>query len=177
MSLPLERLKPWLVPLALTGWFGLWLLVLGALAAARLAEPLAPAQPIAFPHTVHAGRLMLECRFCHAMVDRSPRATVPALSVCMTCHATIAVDRPGVKALRGYVERREPIAWNRVHLLPEFIGFTHKRHVKAGVACATCHGDVAAMARVKKVRPLTMGWCVTCHRTRGASTDCATCHV
>ena len=164
---------------ALLGHFALSLLLLGALAAWRHSEPLAPEQPIAFPHTVHAGQLELPCLHCHVNADRSPNATVPPLSVCMACHETIAIDRPEVKKLRDYVARREPVAWNRVHSLPSsaMARFTHKRHVRAGIDCATCHGAVARMARVERVRPLTMGWCVTCHRTRGAPTDCATCHV
>jgi hypothetical protein len=163
--------------LALAGWFGLWLLLLGGLAAWRSLTPLAPAQPIAFPHTVHAGRLGLACTFCHANAPRSPSATVPPLATCMTCHETIGLDRPEVQRLRGYVARKEPVVWQRVHSVPDFVRFTHERHIKAGVDCSACHGGVAEMARVKRVRPLTMGWCITCHRIKGAPTDCATCHV
>jgi hypothetical protein len=162
--------------LALVGHFGLLLMLLVALAAWREQDPIAPTQPIAFPHTLHAGELGLECRFCHAFVDRSPQATVPPLATCMTCHETIGLDRPEVQKLRAHVERGEPVVWQRVHALPSFVHFTHQRHVKAGVDCAVCHGGVAKMARVKRVRPLTMGWCVACHWTRGAPTDCATCH-
>lgn len=177
MRLP-EALTPRRIGLlALGAWIGLALLLMGALAAWRQSTPLAPAQPIAFPHTVHAGRLGLECTFCHVNAPRSPEATVPPLSVCMTCHETIGLDRPEVRKLRGYVERKEPVTWARVHSLPTFVHFTHKRHVKAGVDCAYCHGGVASMSRVTRVRSLTMGWCIGCHRTRGAPTDCATCHV
>jgi hypothetical protein len=165
-----------LARVALAGYFALALLLLAALALYRQEPAISPAQPIAFPHTVHAGQLGLACTFCHAYADRSPSATVPPLSTCMTCHETIGLDRPEVQKLRGYVERKEPVVWQRVHALPSFVNFTHKRHVKAGVDCAVCHGGVAKMARVKRVRPLTMGWCVTCHWTRGAPTDCATCH-
>ncbi|HSM91403.1 MAG TPA: cytochrome c3 family protein [Anaeromyxobacteraceae bacterium] len=163
--------------LAIAGWVAAWLLALGALAAWRGAVPLAPAQPIAFPHVVHAGRLGLQCTFCHVNAPRSPEATVPPLSTCMTCHETIALDRPEVQKLRGYVARGEPVTWTRVHTLPDWVRFTHKRHVRAGVDCSACHGGVAQMARVTRVRPLTMGWCIGCHRTRGAPTDCTTCHV
>lgn len=177
MKLPLDAISRWLLPVALTAWFAGALAVLGALAAWREADVTAPAQPIAFPHTVHAGTLSLPCSFCHLNVERSSQATVPPLSVCMTCHETIAAGRPEVERLKAHVARGEPVTWRRVHELPSFVHFTHKRHVRAGVACATCHGDVAAMARITRVRPLTMGWCITCHRTRGAPTDCATCHV
>jgi hypothetical protein len=166
-----------LARVALLGWFALSVLLLGGLAAYRGQDEVAPAQPIAFPHTVHAGELGLECTFCHVNAPRSPRATVPPLSVCMTCHETIGLERPEVQKLRGYVERGESVVWRRVHAVPSFVHFTHKRHVRAGVDCAVCHGGVAKMARVKRVRPLTMGWCIACHWTRGAPTDCATCHV
>ena len=165
-----------LARLALAGYFVLALLLLALLGWYRGQSPVAPAQPIAFPHTIHAGRLGLACTFCHSFADRSTRAGIPPLSTCMTCHGTIAVERPEVRKLLGYVERREPVAWQRVHLLPGHVYFSHKRHVRAGVDCAACHGAVAKMERVKRVRPLTMGWCVTCHRLRGAPTDCATCH-
>jgi hypothetical protein len=170
-------LRDGLLGLALAGWVAAWLLALGALAVWRQSTPLAPAQPIAFPHTVHAGRLGLRCTFCHVNAPRSPQATVPPLSICMTCHETIALDRPEVQKLRGYVVRREPVSWRRVHSVPDFVRFTHERHVKAGVDCAACHGGVAQMTRVTRVRPLTMGWCIGCHRTRGAPTDCTACHV
>lgn len=176
----LERVTPALLArLAVAGFFGLVILLMGALAAWRHVTPLAPAQPIAFPHTVHAGRLEIPCLHCHADAGRSPSASVPPLSVCMACHATIATDRPEVQKLRGFVERREPVSWSRVHALPAsaLVHFNHKPHVRAGVDCAACHGGVAQMARVTRVRPLTMGWCVSCHRARGAPTDCTTCHV
>jgi hypothetical protein len=166
-----------LARLALGGYFALALVLLAPLAWYRGQPPLSPAQPIAFPHTIHAGQLGLECLFCHANAARSPSATVPPLATCMTCHETIALDRPEVQKLRGYVARKEPVVWQRVHSLPSFVRFTHKRHVKAGVDCAVCHGGIASMARVKRVRPLKMGWCLTCHLTKGAPTDCATCHV
>jgi len=165
-----------LAKLALLSYFGMALLLLAVLAWYRGQSPLAPAQPIAFPHTIHAGRLGLACIYCHSFVDRSPRAGIPSLATCMTCHSVIALDRPEVKKLRAHVERKEPVVWQRVHRLPDHVYFTHKRHVRAGVDCAACHGAVAKMERVKRVRPLQMGWCVTCHRVRGAPTDCATCH-
>lgn len=165
-----------LAGLALSGYFVLALLLLAFLAWYRGLSPVAPAQPIAFPHTVHAGRLKLACAFCHSFADRSPRAGIPPLATCMTCHRSIAVERPEIRKLLAHVERQQPVAWQRVHSLPGHVHFTHKRHVRAGIDCAACHGDVAQMERVKRVRPLTMGWCVTCHRVRGAPTDCATCH-
>lgn len=165
-----------LVRLALLGYFGAFILVTAALAYThgRYRQP--PAQPIAFAHSLHAGRLGLDCTFCHEFANRSPRAGVPAVEKCLSCHRSIATDREQIKVLQGYAERGEPIAWNRVHQLPEHVYFTHKRHIKAGLDCAACHGGVREMTLMRQVRPLTMGWCVTCHRANGASTDCATCH-
>jgi Cytochrome c7 and related cytochrome c len=89
---------------------------------------------------------------------------------------TIASEKPEIVKLLGYWERKEPIAWLRVHDLPDFVRFTHKRHVAAGVECRTCHGDVARMDAPVQTAPLTMGWCLSCHKERKAPTDCVACH-
>ena len=81
-----------------------------------------------------------------------------------------------IRKLTGYVGGKRPVEWVRVHALPDFIYFSHKRHVKGGVDCRACHGDVGRMKKIQRVSMLTMGWCVSCHKARGASTDCATCH-
>lgn len=135
-----------------------------------------PPQPIAFKHTIHAGQLGMACTFCHIFVDKSPEAGAPTLETCMTCHQSAAIDRPEVIKVRNAYFSKKPVAWKRLHKLPGFIYFSHKRHVKAGVDCTHCHGVIKEMAEVRKVRPHKMGWCVTCHRGTGASTDCATCH-
>jgi len=109
----------------------------------------------------------------------------------MNCHREVAKDKPGVKLVADAVASGKPIAWVRVHWLPDFVYFHHGAHVSAGIACAKCHGPVAEMGRVKQWAPLTMGWCVNCHRANapkdvrqapGAQpranrlTDCVTCH-
>jgi hypothetical protein len=165
-----------LTRLALLGYYCGCLLAVAALAWYRGLAPPAPPQPISFPHTVHAGRLGLPCTFCHAFAEISPSAGIPPLQTCMGCHQDVAVDNPEVRKLREHAERREPVVWQQVHWLPAHVHFTHQRHLRAGIDCAACHGAVAKMERVKRVRPLRMGWCVTCHRAGGASTDCATCH-
>lgn len=169
-------MKQRLVYIALAGFFGLTILAVAGLGFLWQRNRQPTAQPIAFPHTTHAGRLGLACNFCHESVDKGRQAGVPPVSKCLSCHETIAVDRPEIVKLRAYRERGEPIRWQRLHTLPGFIYFSHKRHIKAELACAACHGDIAAMPEVKRVRSLKMGWCVTCHRARGASRDCATCH-
>jgi hypothetical protein len=165
-----------LVRLLLLGYFGIFILLTAVLAYfhERCRQP--PVQPIAFAHSIHAGRLGLDCLFCHEFADRSPRAGVPAVEKCLSCHRTIATDREQIRVLQGYSDRGEPIAWNRVHNLPAHVYFSHKRHIKTGIDCEACHGGVSKMTLMRQIRPLTMGWCVTCHRANGASTDCATCH-
>lgn len=161
---------------ALIAYFGAFLLVLAGLGYHWLRSDPAPEQPIAFPHTVHAGRLRMPCTFCHEFAERSRFAGAPPVQKCMECHQSVATDRPEIRKLAGYHREGKPIEWTRVHALPDFIYFSHKRHLKAGLSCAECHGDVASMARVRRVNSLKMGWCVSCHGARGAPRDCATCH-
>jgi hypothetical protein len=169
-------MKQRLIYIALAGFFGLTLLAVAGLALHWRQNRQPTAQPIAFPHTIHAGRLGLACDFCHESVAEGRHAGAPPVSKCLSCHETIAADRPEIVKLKEYRDRGEPIRWQRLHALPEFIYFSHKRHVKTGLDCAACHGDIAAMPEVHRVRSLKMGWCITCHRARGASLDCATCH-
>ncbi len=136
----------------------------------------APVQPIAFSHNIHASELGLACNFCHIYAEKSRRAGVPSVQKCMSCHRVVATDRPEIKKLRKYWDEKEPIPWVRVHSLPQHVYFTHKRHIKARVECTECHGFVQTMDVVRKVSSLKMGWCVSCHRTNNAPTDCLTCH-
>jgi hypothetical protein len=158
------------------GYFGLLsVLVLGVgLIWSRQAQ--SPRQPIAFSHRVHVAKVGLACNFCHYSVNKARRAGVPSVKKCMTCHAFIAVDRPEIKKLRSFWERKEPIPWVRIHKLPPHVYFSHKRHIKAGLECQACHGEVRAVDIPRRVSSLEMGWCVTCHRSEGASIDCLTCH-
>ena len=142
-----------------------------------------PIQPIAFSHKVHAGENSLDCQFCHAYARRAPVAGVPSLQRCDGCHrAMIAAKteavatKPEVQKLMDFVEKKEPIPWVRVYILPDHVYFSHRVHVKAQVRCQTCHGQVETMDRVSQVAPLTMGWCVNCHREQNASRDCLVCH-
>jgi hypothetical protein len=169
-------LKKPIVIAALLGYFGAFLLVVAGLGYLWYRSDPAPEQPIAFPHTVHAGTLQLPCTFCHLFAERSRHAGAPPLEVCMGCHRTIATDREEIKKLTRHYNEKKPVEWKRVYALPDFIYFSHKRHVKAGLVCAACHGDVAGMVRVRRVSNLVMGWCVSCHRVRNAPMDCWTCH-
>jgi hypothetical protein len=136
----------------------------------------APEQPIAFPHDVHAGTYKIPCQYCHSGVSKSSFAGIPATGTCMGCHRIAGRNLPGVKQLTAYWERGESVPWVRVHDLPDFVQFTHQPHIRAGIDCAECHGQVREMKAVAKQQPLTMGWCITCHMAREAPTDCLTCH-
>jgi len=133
-------------------------------------------QPIFFSHKKHSGEKNIECNFCHILAKESQRADVPSLKKCMDCHITIAKDSIEIKKLYSFWEKRQPIQWLKVYSLPSFVYFSHKRHIKRGIDCVVCHGDVKNMERVKKVRSLKMGWCVGCHREFGGTDDCIACH-
>jgi hypothetical protein len=159
------------------------------------------AQPIAFPHNVHVQQYRMDCQYCHADARRSQHASLPSVTRCMGCHKITAADKPEIKKLAELAAAGKPIPWNRVFKVPEYVYFTHKPHVRAGVTCQTCHGPVETMTTVGGNTgptpvndlmnlagmspggpPLTMGWCVECHRDqnakhrRHAPLDCVTCH-
>ena len=134
------------------------------------------AAPIAFSHEAHVGAAGLDCQFCHAYARRGPVAGLPPLSRCAGCHRFVLPDSPDVARLLARFDAGEPLAWPRVHDLPDHVRFTHKRHVRAGIACSACHGDVGRMQLAEQAEPLTMGWCVSCHEAQQASIDCLTCH-
>jgi Cytochrome c7 and related cytochrome c len=121
-------------------------------------------QPVEFDHRHHVRDNGIECRYCHTAAERSSNAGVPATGVCMGCHAQIWNQSPLLEVVRRSYFSGTPIDWKRVHDLPDFVYFDHSVHVARGIACETCHGDVGSMARVEQVQPLTMGWCLDCHR-------------
>jgi hypothetical protein len=123
-----------------------------------------PEQPVAFSHQLHAGELQLDCRYCHYSVERSPVAAVPATSICMNCHNLVGRDKETLAAVRDSASQGRPIEWVRVHNLPDYARFDHSLHLAAGVGCSSCHGDVRAMPEVRQIEPLSMGWCLECHR-------------
>lgn len=137
-----------------------------------------PTQPINYSHVIHVQKNHMECQYCHSSVNKSPYATIPAVETCMGCHKNpnIKPGSPELEKLRDYFKRGEPIQWEPVNNLPEYSYFTHERHIKAGVGCQNCHGQVQKMDVVEKAASLKMGFCVSCHREKGASIDCLTCH-
>jgi len=135
-----------------------------------------PVQPISFSHKKHAGDNAIPCLFCHRYAPKSTVAGIPAVSDCRACHLFIAQNAPEIKKLMAYWEKKEPIPWVRVYGVPDFVYFPHMMHIRAGLACTNCHGDVAAMERIKRSVKIEMGWCLNCHRQHKASIDCWTCH-
>lgn len=123
-----------------------------------------PVQPIAYSHALHAGELEIDCRYCHAQVERSAVATVPPSKVCMNCHSLVKRDSPMLAVLRDSIENDRPIRWVRIHNVPDYAYFDHSVHVRAGVGCQSCHGDIHTMAVVAQAEPLSMSWCLDCHR-------------
>lgn len=144
----------------------------------------APVQPIAFSHKIHAGENKIECMHCHSYARKSTSAGVPSVQKCINCHNLVKRDKSEfeqpleLQKVFGYWERQEPIPWKKVYDLPDFVYFPHKRHVRKGVKCQTCHGPVETMNRVTKVSSLKMGWCLSCHRKKEVKNgfDCWTCH-
>jgi hypothetical protein len=123
-----------------------------------------PHQPVAYSHKLHVGDLGLDCRYCHASVEVSPVANVPPTKTCMNCHATVKRDSPLLEPIRESVASGRPMRWIRVHKLPDYAYFEHRSHVAAGVGCVTCHGRIDQMVEVAQQEPLSMSWCLDCHR-------------
>jgi hypothetical protein len=123
-----------------------------------------PIQPVAYSHRLHAGELGLDCLYCHATVDRAPVAVVPPTQVCMNCHHVVKRDSPVLAAIRDSATSGQRMQWIRVHDLPGFTYFDHRPHVRSGIGCATCHGRVDQMDVVTQAQPLSMSWCLDCHR-------------
>lgn len=127
----------------------------------------APQQPMPYSHRMHAGQLGMDCRYCHANVERSAEAMVPPTQSCMGCHLLIKAQSPRLQAARDSWASGKPIEWTRVHKLPDHAYFNHAIHLNAGVGCSTCHGRIDQMEVVTLALPMSMGWCLTCHRDPG----------
>jgi hypothetical protein len=121
-------------------------------------------QPLQFDHRHHVADDGIDCLYCHSGADKGPYAGIPATEVCMGCHAQIWSRSALLEPLRRSYFSGQPLRWNRVHDLPDFVYFDHSVHVKGGVGCVTCHGRVDQMALDYQVAPLSMGWCLDCHR-------------
>lgn len=124
----------------------------------------APEQPVPFSHKLHAGQLDFDCQYCHTNVSESKHANIPATETCMNCHNQIKTDSPRLEKVRESWETGEAVEWIRVHNLPDYAYFNHAAHVNVGVGCESCHGRVDRMDVVQQVEPLSMSWCLDCHR-------------
>jgi hypothetical protein len=127
----------------------------------------APVQPVPFSHRKHAGDLRIDCRNCHATVETSAFAGMPSTETCLACHSQLMTNAPALKPVMESDAHRVPLQWNRVTRLPDYVYFDHSIHVSKGVGCATCHGNVGTMAITTQRKPLTMRWCLDCHRNPG----------
>lgn len=123
-----------------------------------------PEQPVPYSHALHAGEMGLDCRYCHNVVERSPKAAVPPAATCMNCHQTVHPKSENLLPVRQAFFENEPLKWVRVHDLPDYVYFNHSAHVTRGVGCESCHGRIDRMVRVWQAKPLTMKWCLDCHR-------------
>jgi hypothetical protein len=142
-------------------------------------------QPVPFAHTLHVNALKIDCRYCHAGAERGPMAGLPPTRACVPCHDPGLVSSAPFTPVRNSLATGRAIPWRRITSVPDFVFFNHAAHVRNGVECGTCHGPVNQMKEVYQVVPLTMNWCVECHRRateaagrpHGASlTSCTTCH-
>lgn len=123
-----------------------------------------PKQPVPYSHKLHAGDLGIDCRYCHSNVERSAVANVPPTQTCMNCHKLILPQSEKLIKVRESWSTGKPIPWVRVHELPDYAYFNHSAHLRAGVGCQSCHGTVSEMEEVTQQQPLSMSWCIDCHR-------------
>ena len=124
----------------------------------------APEQPVPYSHELHVGELGLDCRYCHFSVEQSRVATIPPTSTCINCHEVIKRDSELLAPIRESISTGKRMRWVRVHNLPDYAYFDHSIHVRAGVGCVTCHGAINEMEVVWQAEPLSMSWCLDCHR-------------
>jgi hypothetical protein len=121
-------------------------------------------QPVPFSHEHHVRGLGIDCRYCHTSVEDSAFAGLPPTKTCMTCHSQIWTNAEMLRPVRQSWQSNQPLRWTRVHKLPDFVYFNHSIHVSKGVGCATCHGQIDRMPLTWQASPLTMSWCLECHR-------------
>lgn len=121
-------------------------------------------QPVPFSHKHHVKEVGLDCRYCHTAVESSSYAGIPPTTTCMTCHSQLFRTAPMLAPVRRSLAEERSLRWKRVNLLADFVYFNHSIHVHQGVGCVTCHGPVDEMQLTYRAEPLTMGWCLDCHR-------------
>lgn len=123
----------------------------------------APLQPVPYSHAKHVGELGLDCRYCHSTIDTAG-AAIPTSQTCMNCHNQIKTAAPSLAPIRESFQSGKPVAWVHVHVMPTYVYFDHSIHVNRGVSCVECHGKVNEMDVVTQMKPMSMGFCLDCHR-------------
>jgi menaquinone reductase, multiheme cytochrome c subunit len=159
-----ETLKKWINLLVLGGPVYLVALIAYGVTPDALRIGYQPEQPVPYSHALHAGELGLDCRYCHNVVERAPRAAVPPAQTCMNCHAIVKRESDFLLPIRQAYAENIPVKWTRVHDLPDYVYFNHQAHVNATIGCETCHGRIDQMVRVYQAKALTMEWCLDCHK-------------
>jgi hypothetical protein len=123
-----------------------------------------PIQPVPFPHSVHVDQLGMDCRYCHSAVEKSWYSNVPAASTCMNCHSQVLKDDPRLAIVRESAATGKPVPWVQIHKVPDYVYFNHSVHVNRGISCVHCHGEINKMDEVYHAKPLSMAFCLDCHR-------------
>lgn len=123
-----------------------------------------PDQPVPYSHALHAGELGIDCRYCHNTVENAAHAAIPPTQTCMNCHAKIRTESPKLAPVRASYASGTAVEWVRIHDLPDYVYFNHSAHVTRGIGCVECHDRVDTMEVVYQANPLSMGWCLDCHR-------------
>jgi len=158
--------------LRLTSLVGAAILIIGVTAVVQYdwsawnsEEEIAPSQPVPFSHEHHVSGLGIDCRYCHTSVEVSSSAGIPSTHTCMSCHSQVWTESEMLAPIRKSYRTEQPIQWNRVYDLPDYVYFNHSIHVNKGVGCETCHGRVDQMPLIRKANSLYMKWCLDCHRS------------
>lgn len=123
-----------------------------------------PIQPVAFSHAIHVDQVGMDCRYCHSAVEQSWYSNIPATSTCMNCHKHVLKDDPKLALVRESYDLDKPIPWVQIHKLPDYVYFNHSVHVNRGISCVHCHGQINRMDEVRQAQPLSMAFCLNCHR-------------
>lgn len=123
-----------------------------------------PEQPVPYSHALHAGELGLDCRYCHNTVEHAAMAAIPPTETCMNCHQRVRTTSPKLEPVRQSAATGQSVEWIKVHDLPDYAYFNHSAHVTRGIGCVSCHGRVDQMVEVHQEKPLSMAWCLECHR-------------
>jgi menaquinone reductase, multiheme cytochrome c subunit len=159
-----EAFKKWVNLLALGAPVYLVALVAYGVTPDALRTGYQPEQPVPYSHALHAGELGMDCRYCHSTVESAAEAAIPPAATCMNCHATVKKDSELLLPIRAAFAENQPVHWTRVTDVPDYVYFNHEAHVNAAVGCESCHGRVDQMVKVYQAAPLTMQWCLDCHR-------------